>query len=84
MLLQFNPRGKNTKKKETNENDENLKAQMITVNDSHNKLVERHDELVDRKKEINDKMERMEIKEEETCAQLIERVGCMKVLEAEI
>ena len=37
-------------KKETNENAENLKAQVIKEKDRHDELVEKHGELVDRGK----------------------------------
>ena len=41
---------KNMQKK-TNENVENLKAQVIKLKGMHNEIVEKHNELVDRKKE---------------------------------
>lgn len=37
-------------KKETNENTENLKAQVIKEKDRHDELVEKHGELVDRER----------------------------------
>ena len=37
--------------KETNENTENLKAQVIKVKHRNNEPVEKHNELVDREKE---------------------------------
>ena len=37
-------------KKETNENAENLKAQVIKAKDRHNNLMEKHGELANRGK----------------------------------
>ena len=37
-------------KKETNENAENMKAQVIKAKDRNNELVEKHGKLVDRGK----------------------------------
>ena len=37
-------------KKETNENEENLKAQVIKAKDRYNELVEKHGELANRER----------------------------------